>query len=166
VTAGSAGAPEGVAPDAGADGVPVRRPTPVVDELTRDFWDMAANGVLGVQTCAECGSAQHPPSPECCSCGSAVLSFRPASGRARLVTWTVVEQGFVDAWSPHLPFTVFLVELDDHPGIILPSDDIYFLRRRGRRLPLRVGLPMSVRFEPLSGPPYALPQFVPDELGP
>jgi hypothetical protein len=91
------------------------------------------------------------------------MGFVPTSGRARLVTWTEVAHSFVDAWADDLPFTNFIVELEDHPSVLMASDDIYFLRRRGLSLPHQSGTAMAVRFEPLDGTPGALPQFVPAE---
>lgn len=139
----------------------VHRAVPVMDEITHGFWEMAQRKILGVQRCRACGRAQHPPAPDCTYCGSESLEFTAASGFAHLVTWTEVVHAFVSAWTPDLPFTAFLVELDDWPGLLMPSDDIYFLRRRGTSLPQRVNIAMSVQFEPLAGSDLLLPQFVP-----
>lgn len=144
--------------------VPVHRSIPVPDEVSRPFWEYAGRKVLAVQCCLGCGHKQHPPVLLCPRCSSVSLEFRPVSGNAKLISWTEVRHPFVAGWLDHLPFTSFVVELNDCPGVYMVSDDVYFLRKDGSTLPTTQGLPMTVRFEPLSRDPWWLPQFVPQAL--
>lgn len=144
----------------------IAREPPVADALTARFWDLASQHVLAVQSCNRCKRYQHPPGFLCSSCRSSSLRYRPMSGRARLLSWTIVHRSFSEDWAADVPFTVFQVELHEQAGLTMISDDLYFLRRRQLTLPLQAGLAMRVAFEPIAGTSLFLPQFVPEGMDP
>ena len=47
------------------------------------FWDAAAEDLLLVQRCAECGTLRHPPAPMCGHCGSLSWDTQESAGRGR-----------------------------------------------------------------------------------
>jgi uncharacterized protein len=64
---------------------------PVVrNEGTEEFFDGTAGGEFLLRRCQPYGHASRPQARQCAKCGSTELTWSPASGRARLVSWVVV----------------------------------------------------------------------------
>lgn len=57
---------------------------------TATFLDAAAAGHLLLRRCRSCGSIGGPQEARCANCGSTETEWSPASGRAQVVSWTVV----------------------------------------------------------------------------
>ena len=108
---------------------------------SQPFWEAARRGELVVQVCAPAGHVLHLPTGYCHRCDSFDVTWRPVAGRGTVHTWTTVEHA-VDPDFP-VPYTIVLVELDDEPGVRFVTD-------LPGRPELAVGLPMVVRFDPLS----------------
>jgi uncharacterized OB-fold protein len=65
-------------------------PTPT--DLSRDFWDAAAEHRLVVPRCEKCGQHFFPPERLCPSCGSDVWSGIDCAGTGSVVAFTVVHR--------------------------------------------------------------------------
>jgi uncharacterized OB-fold protein len=91
---------------------PWERPLPFHDNVTRPFWEAAADQRLLYQECPACGNRQFYPRAACARCG-AEPEWREASGRGTVHTFTVIRQfggpGFKDA----LPYVVAMIDLDE-----------------------------------------------------
>lgn len=131
------------------------RPLPLPDELTRPFWEAAAERRLVVQRCAACGFWQQPPAPLCQRCAGTDLAFQPVSGRGRVYTYTTMYQKSVAGFEEAVPYVNLVVELDEQPLLLLLSD-----------LPaaaadwVHIGARVEVTFEPLPDG-LLLPQWRP-----
>jgi uncharacterized OB-fold protein len=134
---------------------PPRRPLPVVNDVTRPFWDAAASGRLEVQRCSSCQYYNHPPREACARCLSSDLAFEPVSGRGRIWSFSVMHQKSVAGFEEAVPYVTALVELEEQPMLLfvtnLPGVEL---------AAIRIGLPVTVTFEPLAEG-ISLPQFVP-----
>ena len=129
------------------------RPTPVPDELTRPFWDAAAEGRLAVQRCGECGYYNHPPKPLCDRCTSTALAFEDVSGRGRVYSYTTNYQRNVAGFEECVPYVNLVVELEEQAGLHLISDLV------GQDAAwVAIDEPVRVTFEPLPDGTM-LPQF-------
>ncbi len=137
------------------------RPKPVLDDLSRPFWEAAAHGTLAIQRCEECSHYQHPPRPLCERCVSSSFAFAPVSGRGRIHSYTVNHQRNVAGFEDSVPYVNLIVELDEQPRLFVLSD-----------LPaaeaewVAIDAPVEVTFTPLEdaeGGRIALPQFRPLE---
>src|SRR5262245_6262679 len=133
------------------------RPLPVVDDLTRPFWEAARNGHLAIQRCSDCGYYNHPPRRECDRCLSWSLAFEEVSGKGTVWTFTVNYQPTMPGFE--LPHLVALIELDEQAMLLLPSDMPGLAPED-----VRIGQRVSVRFEPLNDE-ISLPQFVLEGAG-
>jgi uncharacterized OB-fold protein len=60
------------------------------DATSAEFFDGTARGQFLIRRCVAHGHASRPQARQCSVCGSSKLEWQPASGRARLVSWTVV----------------------------------------------------------------------------
>jgi uncharacterized OB-fold protein len=129
-----------------------RRILPVDDDHdTGGFWDAAKRGQLVVRRCDGCGAVIHVPVAYCHSCGSWEGSWTPVAGTGRVVSWTTAEHQVHPAYP--VPYTIVLVELDDHPGV-------RFVGHLAGAPQLTDGQPMRVWFEQLDDG-VVLPQWAP-----
>ena len=103
----------------GVTSEPARKPLPVPDELSEEFWRATASHVLAVQRCAACGWYTHPPDVICVNCLAPERAFRiePVSGRGRIRSWTVMHDAFLPGFRPDVPYVVVDVELEEQAGL-------------------------------------------------
>jgi uncharacterized OB-fold protein len=101
---------------------PTPTPTPLGDDWTlpglsplNRTWFTA--GELAVQSCATCGTLQHPPEEICHKCGSMDLTTVAVAPRGTVYSYTVAHYPAHRALAEHVPYAVVLVSLDEHPGI-------------------------------------------------
>ncbi|MGH7934817.1 MAG: Zn-ribbon domain-containing OB-fold protein [Candidatus Binataceae bacterium] len=132
---------------------PRQKPVPVLDELTRPFWEAAKQRRLVVQRCAACAYYNHPPRPFCDACLSQELSFVPVSGRGTVWSFTVMHQRDVAGFEDAAPFIDIVVELAEQPMLLMVSNVAISERDR-----VRIGAPVEVYFED-RGNDVAVPQF-------
>ena len=59
------------------------------DAATAEFFDGAATGLFLLRHCTLCGALSAPQAAQCERCSATALDWRPASGDAILVSWTV-----------------------------------------------------------------------------
>jgi uncharacterized OB-fold protein len=121
------------------------------DRDTGGFFEAARRGELVVRACSSCGTVLHVPRAYCFACGSFDTVWRPVSGRGRVYSWTTVEHAVHPAFP--VPYTVVLVELDDHP-------EARFVGYLPGVPPLTEGQPMEAWFEELDDG-VVLPQWRP-----
>ena len=87
------------------------KPAPQPSELSRPYWDAAAEGRLVLQCCAACGRTRHYPRHLCPACYSNAVLWKPASGRGTVHSWTVAHHAFHPAFAAELPYTLVTVDL-------------------------------------------------------
>jgi uncharacterized OB-fold protein len=107
---------------------------------TEFFWTSGADGRLRFLHCVACGRISHPPVNYCRHCASRTLEVRPVSGAARVWSFSVVHQPFVD-WI-EVPYVLAIVELLEEP-------DVHLTTRLVEIDPdaVRIGMQVVVRFE-------------------
>jgi uncharacterized OB-fold protein len=122
----------------------VPKPVPVPDPQSAGFWAAAANHVLAIQRCDQCGFYSHPPVDMCRRCLSPDRSFHyePVSGRATVRTWTVVRDALLAGFAEDVPYVLAEAELDEQEGLRL----VLFLVD-GKESEMRVGLAVEVTFD-------------------
>lgn len=129
------------------------RPLPAADDVSRFFWDSAADHRLVLQRCRSCAKLQYPPEVCCVHCQGEEFDLAEAGGRGVIYSYAVVERplhaGFVDT----LPYVVVIVELDDQPGLRILTNLVDLPPGTA----LSCGMPVQVVFEDRGG--VTLPQF-------
>jgi uncharacterized protein len=129
------------------------RPVPAPDDVSRFYWEAAANHRLLLQRCRACHKMQYPPEICCVHCQAEEFDAAEITGRGVIYSYSVVDRplhaGFVDA----LPYVVALVELDDQPGLRILTN----LVDVPAQTQLRCGLAVEVVFEKRGS--VTLPQF-------
>ena len=88
------------------------------DESTEEFFDGTASGVYLLRRCLPHDHASKPQATQCAVCGSPDLRWEPASGRAKLASWTLVPGRPAEAGAPSPdPSIVAIGELEEGPWI-------------------------------------------------
>ncbi len=132
---------------------PLEKPAPLVDAVSREYWERCAAGELTVQRCESCDHLQHYPRLVCTRCRSRSLSLVAASGRGTIRSFTVIRRAVSAAFDADVPYVVALVALEEGPtmmsNVIVSDVDT-----------LAIGQPVQVTFEPRAGD-LAVPVFVP-----
>jgi uncharacterized protein len=101
---------------------PDTMPRPVVNDLTRIFFEAAREHRLVMQRCLSCGLFRHPPRPICPHCRSLEASWEELDGRGELFTWSVVHQQSHPATASIVPYVVAVVELQGALGTRFTSN--------------------------------------------
>ncbi len=129
------------------------RPLPAADDVSRFFWESAAEHRLVLQRCRSCGKLQYPPEVCCVHCQAEEFDLAETSGRGVIYSYAVVERplhaGFVNA----LPYIVVFVELNDQPGLRILTNLVDVPPGAA----LSCGMPVEVVFEDRGA--VTLPQF-------
>ena len=132
-----------------APGVMPTPTLPAITELTRPFWNAAAQGRLLLPRCNACGRHFFRPEVACTHCFATDWQWVEASGRGRLYSYTVVHRapapGFV------VPFVLAVIDLDEGPAML--SNLVRCDERE-----IRIGMAVKVAFEQVAQGVH-LPRF-------
>ena len=93
-------------------------PLPTVTPLTELYWKGLEEGELRHQRCRSCANAWLPAREECPHCLSDDVTWEPASGRGRLISWVVYHHASHPAFVERVPYNVAVVELDEGARLI------------------------------------------------
>ena len=96
------------------------RPLPALTPANEWFWTSGADGVLRVQSCADCGALVHPPVPICPYCRSRSAKPVAVSGRGTVVGFTVNAHLWHPAFEP--PYVVANVALAEDARVHLTTN--------------------------------------------
>jgi|SRR6516162_674019 len=121
------------------------------DAATAEFFDGTAAGQFLLRHCTACGTLSAPQAAQCERCSSTALDWRPASGGATLVSWTVAH-GKPDASGKTHRTILGIAELAEGPwwwSQIVDADAAQ----------LRVGALLRVGFKRHDGQHEAVPVF-------
>jgi uncharacterized protein len=135
--------------------MPLRPPMPVINPLTKFFWDGIEQRKLMILRCVECGHFVHLPRPVCNKCLSEQLAPTQVSGRGVLYAYTVTVQAFHPYYVDKVPYTLAVVELDEQVGLRFTTQIIDCPETA-----LRVGLPVELAWTEVA-PDMVLPYMHP-----
>jgi uncharacterized OB-fold protein len=93
-------------------------PQPLPDPDTAGFWTATAEGTVRLCRCTACRTWLHPPLERCRHCAGEV-AWEPILGTGSVYSFIVVRHAAVPGFT--VPYVVALVDLDDQPGLRLPS---------------------------------------------
>ena len=94
------------------------KPLPSPDADSAAYWAGLREGRLLLQHCLDCGHVQVYQQGLCRHCLSDHLEHRPASGRGRVFSWSVVHRAPGPAFRGDTPYAVLLVDLEEGPRMI------------------------------------------------
>lgn len=117
---------------------------------SKPFWDGVEAGELRLPWCLACGKPHFPPRPFCPHCWEDEVEWRPASGRGKLYTYTVVRANPPSAFVDLLPFVIGIVRLDEDVQMMTHIE--------GDHAKLACDAPVEVTWKKIHG--RKLPAFV------
>ena len=128
-------------------------PRPLSPVLTRPFWEAAKRHELRMPRCTTCDYVFFYPRSECPRCLSTNLEWVKVSGRARLHSFTVVQQPANAAFRDDVPYVYAVVQLDEGPRLVsnIVQCDIDALK---------VDMPLEAVFDDVT-PEWTLVKFTP-----
>jgi uncharacterized protein len=118
----------------------VSKPIPVPTRETKPYWEGCKAHQLKIQRCAECGHYQFYPRIYCTKCMSDRVEWVQASGRAKVLSYTIVHRPVSAAFKEEIPYVVALVTLDEGPSMMTN-----LVRCAPEQL--AIGMPVVVTFE-------------------
>jgi uncharacterized OB-fold protein len=129
---------------------------PQLDAHNREFF---TSGKLVVQSCASCGTVQHPPEDVCHRCQGFEFRAREVAPRGTVYSYTVVRHPTHPALSGSIPYAVVLVSLDELPEVRITGNLLDLAPEK-----LSIGLPVKAVWEEVrddAGNVLRMPQWVP-----
>lgn len=131
----------------------VEKTLPVPTEETRPYWEGCCAHELRIQQCGACGHFQFYPRLYCTACMSEQVAWVRASGRGRVVSFTVVYRPVTAAFAADVPYVVALIRLDEGPQLM--SNVVGCEPER-----VTIGMAVTVTFEDWSED-VSVPKFQP-----
>jgi uncharacterized OB-fold protein len=128
---------------------------PNPDHDTQEFWDGCREGKFLLRHCNTCGRDEYYPRPFCATCWSNDVSWKEASGRATLYTYSIVHVNDLPPFNERVPYVAAIVELDEGPRVMTNVEGVEFDA-------LRIGMPLAVDFRPISDD-VTIPVFRPTD---
>jgi len=129
------------------------KPRPLIDDLTRPFWDAAKEHRLVIQRCQACHYFNHPPRQVCDVCQAGELAFEQVSGRGTIYCFSVMYQPNVVGFADELPYLNILIELEEQQRLFLVSH-----LPNSEREHVQIGRKVEVYFEDIDAE-LTLPKF-------
>jgi uncharacterized protein len=94
------------------------KPVPVPTKETQPYWDGCKQHELRVKKCAACGHHQFYPRLYCTTCMSDRVEWIKTSGRAKVLSYTIIYRPVTQAFAGNVPYVVALVTLDEGPQMM------------------------------------------------
>ncbi len=85
------------------------------NDATEGFFEGTAAGQFMLRLCSPAGHLSRPQARQCSECGSTELSWTPASGRARLISWVVIPGRSSEGQPAPPPIIPAIGELEEGP---------------------------------------------------
>ena len=127
------------------------KPLPVVTEESRPFWEGCKRGVFLLQYCEACQRYQFYPRLYCMQCGADALSWKQASGRGVIYSYTIIRQNKSPEFVHDTPYNIAIIQLEEGPRLMSNIIDV-------APDALRVDLPVMVVFDSVSDT-ISVPRF-------
>lgn len=94
--------------------------TPLQSIEAGAYHEALAQGQLLLQTCAQCSSVRHPPSPMCPVCQSVRVRWQACAGAGIVHSAVTIHHTSLPGYRQRTPYTVLTVTLDEQVRILAP----------------------------------------------
>ena len=126
---------------------------PVIDAESAPFWEGTRAHTFLIRHCNACGRDHFFPRHACPHCWSDHCDWRPASGRGRIYSYTVIHHNENPPFKEMLPYIVALIDLEE--GVRVTSNIVECTPDV-----IHVGMPVEVVYQPITDV-VTLPYFRP-----
>ena len=110
--------------------------TPRVNDLSRPFWDAAAEDRLSLPYCVETGRAFWPPAPTSPFRTAGAVEWREAEAVGIVSSIVVYRRAFQSALAAHLPYGIALVQVARGVRLLVHLEDPDAAPKPGTRVSL------------------------------
>lgn len=93
-------------------------PGPIPTAISEPFWSALQRGEFALQRCESCGEAIFYPRAHCPHCWSEKLTWRTASGRGTVKSFSAIHRPGHFAWSAVAPYVIALIDLEEGPTML------------------------------------------------
>jgi len=90
-----------------------KKPIPVVQPWSEQFWKAAKQHKLVIQECQECNVKIFYPRKYCPECWSSDLGWSEASGKAKVYSFSIMMDQVEPKFKDDLPYVLALVDLEE-----------------------------------------------------
>lgn len=90
-----------------------KKPLPVIQPWSREFWEGTKDNKLLVQECKDCGARIFYPRKACPECWSSNLGWLESVGRGKIYTYTVTMTGVEKVFAEDLPYVIACIDLEE-----------------------------------------------------
>lgn len=129
------------------------KPLPPIDPWTAPYWAAAREHRLLIQQCSVCGQHIFYPRRNCPFCFADEVAWVEASGRGKIVSFSIVQNNAPSAFVADMPFVISIVRLDE--GVQMMTNIVECDLDA-----LHCEMPVTVTFEKLTET-VTLPKFKP-----
>jgi len=98
--------------------MPYKKPLPLINADTKEFWEGCREHLIKIQKCGDCGALRLPPSFLCPRCHSRNTDWITATGKGWIYTFTINHVAFHPAFQGDLPYVVAVVALEEGPHLL------------------------------------------------
>jgi uncharacterized OB-fold protein len=127
---------------------PIKRlPRPYVEFDAISYWEGIQRDELVMQRCAQCKQYRWFPRPQCHQCGSFAQEWVKMSGRAKLLSWTIVVYPVHPATVDEVPYNIARVALNEDPAALQLITNVVDCKPDD----LRFDMPLEVTIRPMKG---------------
>ncbi|MBZ5752686.1 Zn-ribbon domain-containing OB-fold protein [Metabacillus rhizolycopersici] len=126
-------------------------PQPTVE--TARFWEGCRVHELIIQKCSDCHNFQFYPRLMCTNCTSRKVEWMKASGRGKVMSFTIVHRAISKAYLSQVPYVIAIIELEEGPTMM---SNIVQCEPKA----VEIGMEVEVVFENWSDT-ITMPQFSP-----
>jgi len=130
-----------------------KKPIPVMQPWTKEFWKGTKRSQLLIQECGDCQSKIFYPRQYCPECWSGNLNWSQASGKATVYSLTTTQDMVEPKFWADLPYVLALVDLEE--GIRMMTRIVDCDPET-----VKIGMDVEVVFEDITDE-CALPMFRP-----
>jgi uncharacterized OB-fold protein len=119
------------------------------------YWQGCKQHELWLRFCNDCAKAYFYPRDICPMCGSRDVTWKQASGRGTVYTFSIVQRAPTPGFAEDVPFVNAIVELEEGPRMMSSLVGV-----EPEPSKVSVGMPVEVTFEDITEE-ISLPKFRP-----
>lgn len=130
-----------------------KKPLPLPNSDTKEFWDGAKRHELLLQQCSKCSNYRYPPSPICPNCFSMDFKWEKTAGKGEVYTYTIVRVPLSPEWEPYVPYVLATIKLDEGVRMVATVVDC-------KPEDVKIGMKVRVVFNDATEQ-FTIPEFKP-----
>ncbi|MGD0855681.1 MAG: Zn-ribbon domain-containing OB-fold protein [Dehalococcoidia bacterium] len=130
-----------------------KKPLPLINKLSKVFWDGCKEKKLLYQKCKDCGQVNFFPKIVCMNCMGRNLEWKESKGKGHIHCFTVTYDAAPMEFMSSVPFAIGIINLDEGFSMLSNIVDCDYEK-------LKSEMPVEIVFDPVTAE-VTLPKFRP-----